>query len=128
MPNPKTVTLKKKLSTSKEECYEQVSLKNKFTLKIGQLGCRDNTVILKDKSIAIVTNIRKKESNIIIEVRRFLCTKPFFKKPVKSDSVGIFQVSNLGPKQLIDITNVLGKMVLVPKRNSYVAILMLHTL
>ena len=90
----------------------------------GVLGSRDNAVILRNDSIAIVTKIISPKR---ICIQCFGKKTPYFRQPFSSDDVGIFKVSNLQPKLSITVELIRNKVMMLPYKKWYVAITLLHS-
>lgn len=107
--------------------YEAVIFQS-FELRISK---PNSCCSLKDGSIVLLENIAFSPNFkcTVILCRPFLSLKPFYGKPLcESSSLGIYEVSNLGEVREELPSNVSHKMVLLPYRNNFVALPLLHSL
>jgi hypothetical protein len=92
------------------------------TLKSGDIGQRDNCVMLKDNKIAIIRNIL--EGDIVVQV--FKKVEDLFTYPVPSSEVGIFRCFNLSDRITLSSKLVKSKVLLIPRKKSCIAVKIIH--
>lgn len=97
--------------------------KGNMVFKSGNLGIRDNCIMVKDGSIGTIKIV----TDQTLVVAMFAHKTAFFLKPINSQIVGIHKVSNIMDDISITSDLIYSKMLLVPKNNYYVAITLLHT-
>ena len=93
----------------------------------GVIGARDNAVLLKSDSVAIIRDIILTKKKIKLVIQSFLSHKPLFVSPIDSRHIGIYKVKNIQECCLVDFEQVFCKAMLLPYKNSYVAFKLPHT-
>ena len=96
---------------------------NNTHVKPGQMGNRDNCVMLEDEVICIVTKYEGDNVSVCeLEIKGSL-----YQSPVDSKLVGIYVVRPANVNKVICKDKILYKMLLVPHHNDFVAFKLLHT-
>lgn len=86
-----------------------------------------NNCVQIGNSIALVHNFISSQGQNYIVYKQFRSIKSYFKYPLNSKLLGIFKVKKLRTDLEVSlITDIVRKYVLMPKRNYYVAIPLLH--
>ena len=109
--------------------FKKMKLKN-TSLYAGELGDRNNNIVLTDNSIAIIKAIYSDNGETWIDVQRFRFQTNLFTYPIKSECVGVVRVKSLLDKTSLKFDqNYHCKVMLLPHdQNSYVAMSLSHTL
>ena len=92
--------------------------------KPGKVGSKDNVVQLKSGKIGIIGSIHKEN----ISVQCFDSVFSFFSKPVDSKLIGIYKVMQLSIPEIVRISNIHSKMLLIVREEYCVAFKLLHSL
>lgn len=107
----------------KKICFGDVSI------CAGKIGDANNVIQLRDKSIAIISAIgADANTNIIMLLQCFQKCDPLFCSPLNSTTVGLYKVSKLKAIEQRPFTEYYCKMMLMPLKDKYVAIQIIHTL
>lgn len=123
---PQLRQLDKSSSSHNKKVYKKVAIEAGVAIGMGELGARNNAIILRDHSIAIVSSIFMTDS-IYLEVQKFGSVSDFFSSPLNSSSIGIYKVDKLLPsKCILPIHEYKRKLMLLPFKSFYVALELLH--
>ena len=115
-------------------CFKKYSVVRKKANYILKSKCdtdriADSCIQLKNGQICIIQGIHLiEDKTLIFVVKSFLHSNNLFKRPVKSCSVGIHKVRTLSEEnQRVSLQDIFAKMIILPRKNKYVAILLSHT-
>ena len=106
--------------------YQQFNkiVSKKFTLTTA----KPKNCVMKGSDICLVSNIFKKESEVLVMYKKFMIVRPFFDYPCNSTDFNICKVSNLSAHSVCSFDAIQYKAVLLPLRNdAFVAIPLVHT-
>lgn len=88
---------------------------------------KDSCIMMRDKSILIITSKKLTLDGTRLRGKRFLCIEVFFESPINSTALGIFKVSSLSDTiENIEMENIDQKMVMLPFEDSFVVMPLLH--
>ena len=110
------------------QAYKKLIYGDQFSVQRGELGARDNTVQLTNDDIAVVVDIIECNKMIQLVAQIFKKVTNLYKKPLESKHVATFVVSKIGNIVKITLCNFKCKMLLLPYRTKYVALVLPHTI
>lgn len=88
---------------------------------------KDCCILLKDRSIFIITKKKLTLEGIKLRGKRFLCFEAFFEEPINSSSLNIFKVSSLSStEEEINEREIDQKMIMMPFEDAFIVIPIIH--
>lgn len=108
-------------------CYKILKLKN-FVIKTAEYSLKNSGVLLRENCVGIVKAIHKHENNVHVLVEKKLNKSNIYEKPVKSEQLGIYQVScHSSSVHWCNSKDIIKKLIVVPFNDQYYVAVLPHT-
>ena len=114
------------LFVEKDKTCKRIKVNN-MVLTQGELGAKDNCVMLNSGQIGIISRIDISSDAFNFDIKLFKSRENFFTSPIPSKNIGILLVDELGECTSVSLDQIYSKCAILPYKKRWVCLKMIHS-